>query len=87
MRYCRKIWWGQRDPNGVTIWRIRVVYWISKATSTHMYAHASTHMYAHARTRVHTHTLIICNIYCFSKATIVTRKHTNVTLYVHCRSC
>jgi hypothetical protein len=29
----------------------------------------------------------ICNTYCFSTATMVTRTHFNVTLYVHCLSC
>jgi hypothetical protein len=32
------------------------------------------------------HTLRICNTYCFSMATIVTRKRLNVTLYVLCLS-
>jgi len=34
-----------------------------------------------------THTLTICNIYCFSTATMVVRTRLNVTLYVHCLSC
>ena len=46
------------DPPGatkdVTVWRIRVACWISKATYT----------YARAHTR-------ICNVYCFSTATII----------------
>jgi uncharacterized membrane protein len=29
-----------------------------------------------------THTLILCNAYCFSTATVVTRTRLNVTLYV-----
>jgi hypothetical protein len=33
------------------------------------------------------HTLRICNTYCFSTATMVTRTGLNVTLYVHCLSC
>jgi len=35
--------------------------------------------------RLQTHT--ICNTYCFSTATTVTRTLFNVTLYVHCLSC
>ena len=34
-----------------------------------------------------TDTLRLCNTYCFSTATMVTRKRRNVTLYVHCLSC
>jgi hypothetical protein len=34
-----------------------------------------------------TDTLGICNTYCFSMATILTRTYLNVTLYVHCLSC
>jgi hypothetical protein len=33
------------------------------------------------------HTLTICNIYCFSTATVVARKRLNVTLYVYWLSC
>ena len=32
-----------------------------------------------------TNILRICNIYCSSTATMVTRKRLNVTLYVHCQ--
>ena len=31
--------------NGITIWRIQVACWISKATSTHMPTHLGTHTY------------------------------------------
>jgi hypothetical protein len=34
-----------------------------------------------------TDTLRMCNTYCFSTATTVTRTLLNVTLYVHCLSC
>ena len=34
-----------------------------------------------------THTLRICNTYCSSTATVVTRTRVNITLYVHCLSC
>jgi hypothetical protein len=33
------------------------------------------------------HTFIICNIYCFSIATVVTRTRFTVTLHVRCLSC
>jgi hypothetical protein len=45
--------------------------WITKVTHTH----------------THTHTLRIYNTYCFSTATMVTRTHLNVTLYIHCLFC
>jgi hypothetical protein len=38
-------------------------------------------------TKGHKHTLRICNTYCFSTATLVTRRCLNVTLYVHCLYC
>jgi hypothetical protein len=34
-----------------------------------------------------THALTICNIYCFSTATMVKRTHHHVTLYVRCLFC
>jgi len=33
------------------------------------------------------HTLRICNTYCFSNATMVTRTRLNATLYIFCLSC
>jgi hypothetical protein len=35
----------------------------------------------------HTHTLRICNTYCFSTVTVVTRTLLSVMLYVHCLCC
>ena len=35
----------------------------------------------------HRHKLRICNTYCFSTATVVTRTRLNVTCYAHCLSC
>jgi hypothetical protein len=35
----------------------------------------------------HIYILRICNPYCFSTATVVTRTRLDVTLYVHCPSC
>ena len=34
-----------------------------------------------------THALRICNVYCFSTATMVTQIHLNVMLHIHCLSC
>ena len=42
--------------------------------------------HTHARARAHTSTQI-CNIYCFSTATVVTWTRLNITLYVHCLPC
>jgi len=33
------------------------------------------------------YTLIICNTYCFSTATVVERRYLSVTIYVYCLSC
>ena len=60
-----------------TIWRMRVAYWINKATRAQAHARASaptpTHTQTHALTRppththTHTHThKATCNTYCFS---------------------
>jgi hypothetical protein len=66
--------------NNVTIWRIRVECWISKATRSqaHAHRHAPGHprAVARARARTHTHThkhthTQICNTYCFSMARII----------------
>ena len=40
--------------NDVTIWRIRVECWISKATRTYENAHAHAPGHPHARTHAHT---------------------------------
>ena len=72
----------------VTIWRIRVACWINKAICTYAHAHAHAPEYPHTRTHTQacTHTPI-CNTYCFSTATMVTRTRLIVTLYVHCLYC
>jgi hypothetical protein len=59
----------------VTIWRIRVACWISKATCT--YAHAHAPECTHARS----HTLIF-NIYCFPTATMI-RERALMLLYTY----
>ena len=41
--------------NDVTIWRIRVACWISKATCRHAHAHAHAPGRTHTRARAHTH--------------------------------
>ena len=51
----------------VTIWRIRVACWISKATRTDAHAHVYAPGYPHARMHAHAWThRPICNTYCFS---------------------
>ena len=72
----------REDTNDVTIWRIRVACWTSKATHAHAHAHvhAPGHSHAHARTE-------ICNTYYLSTATVVSRTRLNVTSYVHCLCC
>ena len=42
--------------NDITIWRIRVAWWISKAISTYAHAHARVPTCTHARTRRHADT-------------------------------
>jgi hypothetical protein len=54
--------------NDIPIWCIHTACWISKNTCTHPCAWALT------RTQ-------ICNTYCFSTTTTVSRMHLNVTLY------
>ena len=47
---------AKQATNGVTIWRIQVTCWISKATYTHAHAHAQALGDKLARTHPHTHT-------------------------------
>jgi len=53
--------------------------------------HATDNNMAHAHCMLYTggykHTLRICNINCFSTATMVTQTRYNITLYIHCLSC
>ena len=46
----------QGATNDVTIWRICVAYWISKAICTNVHAHLHAPGYPHARTHKHVHT-------------------------------
>jgi hypothetical protein len=65
--------------NDVTIWRIRVACWLSRT--------ACTHKPTRLGMRAHTHTLTqICNIYCFSKATVF-RERASVYVILHRLSC
>ena len=52
--------------NDVTIWRIRVACWISKATRTYAHAHAHAPAYPYARTHKQNN-----NTYCFSTDTMI----------------
>jgi hypothetical protein len=48
---------GNEGPkNEVTIWRIQLVCWISKAICMHVYAHTYAPGHRHARARTHAHT-------------------------------
>ena len=78
---------GDREAtNDVTIWRMRVPCWITKAICTYAHAHAHEFGYppVHALACAHRP---ICDTYCFFTATMVSRTHLIVTLYVHCLSC
>ena len=69
------------DTDDVSMWRILVACWISKATCTHPHAHA--HAPGHVRTRTHTQ---VCNIYLFNGySDSLTRL--NVMLCLHCLPC
>jgi hypothetical protein len=63
----------------MTIWRMRVVGCISKASR----ARASAHTHMHARTGAYTHIHTeICTIYCFSMVKMFSRRRLIVTSYV-----
>jgi hypothetical protein len=47
----------------------------------------TTHAHCMLDTKGYKHTLRICNTYCLSTVTLVTRTCLNGTLYVHCLSC
>jgi hypothetical protein len=52
-----KIFGGAREAtSNVTMWRIRVACWISKAIRTHAHAHAHAHGHKHSRARARAHT-------------------------------
>jgi len=62
----------------------RVVYDIILKNSVDLRPHMR---FACWITKTADNTLRICNTYCFSTATTVTREHLNVTLYAQCLSC
>jgi hypothetical protein len=69
---------GAREPkHDNTIWRMCVLCYTHAQTCTRPRAQSPSHARPHAR--VHTE---ICNIHCFSTATVVSR-----TLYLHCLAC
>jgi hypothetical protein len=55
--------------NDVTVLRVRVTCWISKATCTYAHAHARVPTHTHALARMHTQTSK--SYYCFSRATMI----------------
>ena len=69
--------------NYVTIWRIRVACWISKAAGTYAPAHAHAPGYPHARThgRACTHRPL-SNTYCFSTTKMI-RERTSLLRYTY----
>jgi hypothetical protein len=79
---------GARRTTNVTIWRIRIAWWINKATCTHARTrlHTPTRVGARRRAHIYTHTYI-CYTCCFSTANVVSRTRLIFTLYVHCLSC
>ena len=75
--------WGA--TNDVTIWRIRLACWISKATCAYAQADAHGPGYPHARTHAIMHTHIpVSNTYCFFTAKMVSWMRLSITLSVHC---
>jgi hypothetical protein len=58
--------------NDNVIQSMRFACWVSKATRARTRVRLRTHTHKRNRARAHTHTHIeICNIYCFSTATMV----------------
>ena len=78
---------GERGAtNDVTIWRIRVACWISKAiyTYAHAHAHAPGHPHArNARTHEHAHTDLYVILIAFPQK----RWFRESALYLDCPSC
>ena len=71
MRQCQKMRWRSKATNDITIWHIRVVCWISKATCT--YAHAHTHAPGYPHACTHAHACAhrpVSNTYCCFKTKI-----------------
>ena len=71
--------------NDVTIWRIRISCWISKATCTHTHAHVRARARTRARAHTYIHKYVIFFLFFHGNNASLTRLI--VTLYVHCLSC
>ena len=67
--------------NDVTIWRIRVACWISKATCSYAHAHAHAPGYPHTYTHTHTNNWYVLLFHSNNDS----QTRLNVTLFVHCR--
>jgi hypothetical protein len=52
---------AREATNDVTVWRIRVTFWISKVTRVYAraHSHALGHLHAHTRSRAHTDKCVI----------------------------
>jgi hypothetical protein len=88
MRYVEKYSGVRGATNYVTIWRIRVACWISKAIYTYVHARAHAPGYPHSRTHAQACThRPICKTYCFSTATMVSWTRLSITSCVHSLCC
>ena len=92
--FCRKscrLWDNVEKCDGarvatkyVTIWRIRVACWISKATCLYAQQHPPASGHPHARSVARAHTEI-CNTYCFSTTKMI-RERASVLPYAYIAS-
>ena len=69
VRYVEKYGRARGAATDVTLWRIRVACWISKATCTR--PRARTRARARTHTHTHTHTHIRNIFFCFSMTTMI----------------
>ena len=77
---------ARKAKNDVTIWRIRVACWISKAEIARVHMSKDPVSHTHARAREHTDKHVILYLLRFH-GNNNSRTHLNITLYVHCLSC
>jgi hypothetical protein len=70
--------------NDVTIWRIPVASWISKATYTHAHKHAHAPRHTHESAHAHKYVISSLLLYHYNDDS---QMRLSVTLYVHCLSC